>query len=55
MAAQKWCARKDKSLLFDILMEFDEIENSHKLDIFIRKKKLFSFIRAQHGVRYHLI
>ena len=46
MAAQKWCARKDKSLLFDILMELDEIENGHKSDIFIRKKNYFpSYVR----------
>ena len=39
-----------ESLLFDLFKAFD----CHKLGIFTRKD-LFSFMRAQHVLSYHLI
>ena len=42
------------TLLFDLFKAFDLLESSHKSDIFIRKD-LFSFMRAQIFMSYHLI
>ena len=50
----KRCARKAQSMVFDFFKAFDYIESSHKSGIFTRKD-LFSFMRAQHVVSYHLI
>ena len=47
-------ARKEQPLLFYLLKAFDEFGSSQKSDIFSRKD-LFSFMRAQHGLSYHLI
>jgi len=41
-------------VLFDLFKAFDKFESGHKSDIFIRKD-LFSFMRAQHVMSYHLI
>ena len=49
-----WCARTEKSLLFDLFQAFDKIEPSHKSDICLRKD-LYSFKRAQYVLSYHLI
>ena len=46
-----WYASKEQSLLFDLLKVFDNIESSHKLEIFLRKSVL-SFMRAQHVLSY---
>ena len=45
--------RQAQSLLFDLVKAFHYIESSHKFDIFIRKD-LYSFMRAQHVMSYHL-
>ena len=48
------CARQEQSLIFDLCKAFDEIESSHKSDIFLRKE-LFSVMRAKHALFYHLL
>ena len=48
------CARKEQSLLFNLYKAFDQFESRHKSGIFIRKD-LFSIMRAQHVISYHLI
>ena len=45
---------KEPSLLFDLFKALDQIESNNKSDIFLRKD-LFSFMRAQHVLSYHLI
>ena len=42
-------------MLFDLFKAFDKIETNNKSDIFSPNKKLFSFMRAQHVVRNHLL
>ena len=46
------CARKEHSLLFDLIKAYDLIENK---DGFFSKKHLFSLMRAQHDLSYQLI
>ena len=48
------CARKDQSLSFDLYKAFDLFKIRHKSGIFTRKD-LFSIMRAQHLMGYHLI
>ena len=47
-------AHKGQSLSSDLFKAFDEIESSHK-SIFFSPKDLFSFMRAQPVLIYHLI
>ena len=39
------CARKEQSLLLDLRKAFDQIENSYKLNFFIKKTFFPSFMR----------
>ena len=48
------CAYKEKSLLFDVFKAFDLIESSHKSDFSSQKKNLFSLMRVQDVLSYHL-
>ena len=48
------CARQKQLLLFDLFKTFHFFESSHKSNFFLRKD-LFSFMRAQLVLSYHLI
>ena len=48
------CIQKEQSLLFDLFKAFDQIESSHR-PIFFPAKTIFSSIRAQHVLNYHLL
>ena len=48
------CARNEQSLLFDMFNAFDQTESSHKSDFCFLQKDLFSFMRAQYDLSYHL-
>ena len=41
--------------VFDLIKTFVEIESCHKSDFFFLRKDLFSCMRAQHILNYHLI
>ena len=50
------CAVKEQSLLFDRFKAFDEQKSCHKSKlVFLFREDLFSFIRAQYVLYYHLI
>ena len=46
-------AGKEQYLLNDLFKAFDFIERNHRSDVILRKD-LFSFMRAQHVLNYHL-
>ena len=49
------CARKEQSLLYDLFEAFSFRSRSATNRIFFYRKDLFYFMRAQHGLSYHLI
>ena len=49
MATQNRFARKEQSLLSDLLKAFDEIESSHKSDIISPKRPIFIHVRATYS------
>ena len=51
----KSCAYKAQFMLYDLSKAFARIESRHKLDSFLLGKHIYSFMRAQHALSYHLI
>ena len=49
------CACKKQSLLFDLFNVFDQIESSHKSDVFFSQNQPFICICAQPFLSYHTI